>query len=199
MAPYVIGIGVVGKPPVDHPYYKMIEENRMDMNKPVDLPPMLEREKKVKILVEAAGAALTPLNNDKEILAECGVVTVTQWDGRFPILLQEGTAQLRSFSDVPPSSMTFTLVPHIAASCINLFYHLQGPSLSLSTKEGIQSAIDAAIVLLKRKAKNVLVVESDLALPDSVRNKEHHNEDYAIAFLLSNEQITKPLGVIRDA
>ncbi|WP_394834233.1 hypothetical protein LVJ94_47820 [Pendulispora rubella] len=185
MTPRVLCVGMAGTLPEGSPFADLAARAVEGGEAPA-LSPMLRRERKVRILVEAVHRALGPIRHQPDALRRCGFVLATRWDGRPANLLDADTGRVVSFGDLSPSTVALSLVPHVAASCVLTLYKLRGPALSLASRDGLAAAWRIAQRWLVKARDPVLVVESELAMPSTTGQEVA--ADYALAVLLSHPE-----------
>jgi len=162
---FLLGVGVTGTLPSRHTY-RYLKEYQSEVPASFQLPGLLRNEQKIQLITSAASAALAGLNAQQSLQSQCGCIVSTRWDGRFPTLTDERDGRLLSTADLPPSRVALTLVAHVAESCIPMLFNLQGPSCTISSKQGLQAALEiAALFLTTGRAPLMLAQEFDLALP----------------------------------
>ena len=180
----VLGVGVSGTLPEHHPFQDLAKAGGVSTGQP-ELIPMLRRERKVRVIVEAAYRAIGAIQNEPDALRGCGFVLVTRYDGRPAIVVDEDTGGIISFGALPPSTVALSLVPHVAASCVLSVCCLQGPAVSIASRRGLFAAWRIAERWLAKSRGPVLVVESDLAMPDGIAGAGPAT-DYALAALIGH-------------
>lgn len=189
----ILGIGVAGHIPARHPYFT-IARNPEETSSKLTLPTLLKRERKIRVIAEAANQALEPLRTSPGLVSKCGFILTTGYDGRLTIMTEENSGRLISFADLPPSSVALSLVPNLAASCIPILMGLQGLSLSIASKKGLPAAIDLAALYLEQGADLLLAQEFDLALPDNLRETgQEPAQDFAIGLVLGLKDWGNPV------
>lgn len=186
MTPVVLGVGLAGTLPDDSPYKRLAAQALESADGP-ELAPMLRRERKVRLIVQAAHHALARFRNRPDVLRRCGFVLATRWDGRPTNLLDAQTGGVVSFDTLSPSTVALSLVPHVAASCVLSRYKLQGPALSLASRDGLAAAWRIGERWQARTPGPVLLIESDLAMPRAAG--QEIAADYALAVLISDSTI----------
>jgi hypothetical protein len=187
MSATILSVGLAGELPAGHAYAHLASHAADPTGiKPLVLSPTLKNERKVRVLVEAAHRALATTMSERPQAAErCAFVTVSRWDGQPTNLVDPLTNKVASFSEMSPSTVAFSFIPHMAASCVAHFFKLRGPAVSLGSREGLVAAWRVAERwLLGRSAELALVIESDLALPSGVPSELRVSSDYALAVLL---------------
>lgn len=189
----ILGVGAVGHIPESYPYYKMTL-NRTEASSKLTLPVLLKRERKIRVITEAANYALDSIKTDPGLLSQCGFILTTQYDGRLGVMTEENSGQLISFADLSPSSVALSLVPNVAASCVPILMGLQGPSLSIASKKGLAAAIDLAALYLRQGAEIMLAQEYDLALPVNLREAGYEPAgDFSVGLVLALKDWGNPI------
>lgn len=188
----LLGAGRFGDVPPAHPYLSVVRD-RSAPDAALPLPPVLLRERKLLAILRAAQAGLAPIQADTALLASCGMVLATRWDGRLGSVIDETSGQVRSFAELSPITIATSLVPHVAASSVPTLLGIGGPALSIATQDGLAAALAVAAAYLRRGARAMLVQESDLALPAARRDGLGPPADYAISLLVSAHDCDKAI------
>jgi len=183
----VLGVGLAGALPAGSSYAGLAAQAApAEEGDGPTLSPMLRRERKVRVIVEATHRALRAVRDRPGALRRCGFVLATRYDGRPANLLDPGGGGVVSFGDLSPSTVALSLVPHVAASCVLSLYRLQGPALSLASRDGLAAAWRIAERWMVRAPGPILLVESDLAMPSATGKGPA--EDYALAVLVARPE-----------
>lgn len=192
MSATVLSVGLAGELPAGHPHAALAARAADPAAlEPLVLSPTLRRERKVRVLVEAAQRALAaPLAARPGARDRCALVVVSRRDGRPASFVDRDTSALVSFADMEPSTVAYAFVPHMAASCIPHLFRLRGPSVSLGSREGLAAAWRVGERWLGRRADVALLIETELGLPSCVRSDPPVPSDYALAVLIGKEEHT---------
>lgn len=186
MTASILCVGLAGTLPTDFAHRELAARGSVSGPAGAAPPtsPLLRRERKVRIIIEAAHRALEAIREQPEVLRRCGFVLATRWDGRPANLIDTETGSVRSLGALPPSTVALSLVPHVAASCVASLYGIQGRALSLASHQGLAAAWRIAERWLARGPGPVLIMESDLAMPSEAGGEIA--DDYALAVLLTH-------------
>jgi hypothetical protein len=184
----VLAVGLAGELPPWHAY-RELAARAMDLPEPppLALSSTLRRERKVRVIVEAAHRALagapSPLPGSLE---RCALVVVTRHDGQPANKIDTETYTIVSFAEMAPTTIAFSFVSHMASSCVPGLLGVRGPAVTVGSREGLAAGIRIAERWLGRTAEMALVIESDLSLPAGVLAEPSVQRDYALAVLLAN-------------
>jgi hypothetical protein len=189
----VVGAGLAGKLPSQHEYEYLCE--LAETSATVPMPAMLRNELKIRTIMQAAAGALAPLNGHSELLEHGGCILTTRWDGRFPTMSSEENGAILSTTELSPSSVALSLVPHVAQSCIPRLLKLHGPSMTISSRQGLRAALTTAAMYLARYDIPLMLAEEfDLALPRNLRESgEEPQESYAIGLIVARQSWEFPV------
>jgi hypothetical protein len=143
------------------------------------------RERKLRVIVEAAQRALAgTMAARPEALRRCALVVVSRWDGRPANQVDPETKKIISFAEMSPTTIGFSFIPNMAASSVPHYLKVRGPSVNISSRDGIAAAWRIAERWLGRLADLALVIESELAWPHNVPTDLPVTSDYALAVLI---------------
>jgi hypothetical protein len=184
----VVSVGLAGELPPGHAYADLASRATDPATlEPFVLAPTMRNERKVRVLVEAAYRALAgTMSARPQALQRCAFVVVSRWDGQPTNLIDADTSKVASFAEMSPSTVAFSFIPHMAASCVPHFFKVRGPAVSLGSRQGLAAGWLVAERWLGRSAELALVIESDLALPSVVPSELRVPSDYALAVLLGS-------------
>jgi len=185
----VLGVGLAGELPPNHAFRELaVRATVPEHFTPIALPMALRRERKARVLVEAAERAFanSPSLSARE-LERCALVVVTRYDGQPTNKIDPANDRLVSFAEMAPTTVAFSFVSHMASSCVPSFFNLRGPAVTLGARVGLSAGLRVAERWIDEGAAPLaLVIESDLELPVVVRAEPHVPHDYALAVLISN-------------
>jgi acyl carrier protein len=186
----ILAVGLAGELPPGHPHADLAARaaDRPGLV-PLVLPPALHRERKARVIVQAAHRALAGASGiSSASLARCALVVVTRYDGQPTNKVDPDTNTIISFAEMAPTTVAFSFVSHMATSCVPHLLGVRGPAVTLAAREGLPAAWRIAERWLGRLADLALVIESDLALPAAVSAQPPVCHDYALAVLIGKTE-----------